>query len=102
MNKHAKTFAKAAGLLTVAALPGLAAAGAAGTEFDPIWQTITDWTQGSLGRVIAGSMILVGLVAGIASQSIMAFALGIGGGLGLFYSSTILDNIMTSALPVIS
>uniref|UniRef100_UPI0035A29C16 TraA family conjugative transfer protein n=1 Tax=Klebsiella pneumoniae TaxID=573 RepID=UPI0035A29C16 len=55
-------------------------AGTGGKEFDDIWTTITDWTQGTLGRIIAGSMILVGIVGGIARQSIMAFAMGIGGG----------------------
>ena len=101
MNKTAKTFAKAAGLLSVAALPGLAAAGSGGTEFDAVWTLVIEWTQGSLGRVIAGSMILVGLVAGIANQSIMAFALGLGGGVGLYYCTDIISGVVGSALPII-
>lgn len=73
-------------------------AGTGGTEFDDIWTTITDWTQGTLGRIIAGSMILVGIVGGIARQSIMAFAMGIGGGVGLYNSPTVVEAIMTATL----
>lgn len=73
-------------------------AGTGGTEFDDIWTTITDWTQGTLGRIIAGSMILVGIVGGIARQSIMAFAMGIGGGVGLYNSPTVIEAIMTATL----
>lgn len=73
-------------------------AGTGGTEFDDVWTTLTDWTQGTLGRIIAGSMILVGIVGGIARQSLMAFALGIGGGVGLYNSPTVVESIMTATL----
>ncbi|MBB1465712.1 TrbC/VirB2 family protein [Vibrio sp. SG41-7] len=73
-------------------------AGTGGTEFDDIWTTITDWTQGTLGRIIAGAMILVGIVGGIARQSLMAFAMGIGGGVGLYNSPTVVESIMTATL----
>ena len=58
-------------------------AGTGGDEFSDVWTTIKDWTQGTLGRVVAGSMILVGIISGVARQSLMAFAIGIGGGIGL-------------------
>ena len=102
MNKTAKTFAKAAALTAVVALPGIAAAGTGGTEFDDVWTLVIEWTQGALGRVIAGSMILVGLVAGIANQSIMAFALGLGGGVGLYYCTNIISAVVGSSLPVLA
>lgn len=73
-------------------------AGTGGTEFDDVWTTLTDWTQGTLGRIIAGAMILVGIVGGIARQSLMAFALGIGGGVGLYNSPTVVESIMTATL----
>ena len=57
-------------------------AGTGGDEFSDVWTTIKDWTQGTLGRVVAGSMILVGIISGVARQSLMAFAIGIGGGIG--------------------
>ncbi len=76
-------------------------AGTGGTEFDDVWDTLTDWTQGTLGRIISGGMIVVGLVAGIVRQSLMAFAIGIGGGMGLYNTSTVLESIMTATLPVV-
>lgn len=87
-------------LVAVAALtaPDMAHAGAGGTEFDEVWTTIKDWTQGTLGRIIAGALILVGIVGGIARQSLMAFAIGIGGGMGLYNSPVIVESIMGATL----
>lgn len=73
-------------------------AGTGGTEFDDVWTTITDWTQGTLGRIVAGAMILVGIVGGIARQSLMAFAMGIGGGVGLYNTPTVVESIMTATI----
>lgn len=73
-------------------------AGGGGTEFDQVWTTIKDWTQGTLGRIIAGALILVGIVGGIARQSLMAFAIGIGGGMGLYNSPIIVESIMGATL----
>jgi len=101
MNSKAKTFLKVAGLTATVALPGLVMAGTGGADFDDVWVLITEWSQGSLGRVIAGTIILVGVVAGIANQSLGAFAIGLGGGVGLFYAPTIIDSVMTAALPVL-
>lgn len=66
------------------------------TEFDSIWNRIAAWTQGSLGRVIAGAFILVGIVGGVAKQSIMSFAIGISAGLGLIYAPGILASLFTA------
>ena len=89
------------GLLLIAALvmPQEALAGTSGTEFDNLWTTLKGWVQGTLGRIIAGAMILVGIIAGIARQSLMAFAIGIGGGMGLYQSPAIVEAILTATLP---
>lgn len=76
----------------------MALAGTGGDSFDTIWVTLTDWMQGTLGRVVAGSMVLVGIVAGIVRQSIMSFATGVGGGVGLYNTPTIIESIMTATL----
>ena len=88
------------GLMVVALLlmPDQAHAGTGGTAFDDVWVTLKDWTQGTLGRIVAGSMILVGIVGGIARQSLMAFAMGIGGGMGLYNSPTVVESIMSATL----
>ncbi len=75
-------------------------AGAGGDAFDDVWDTLKDWTQGTLGRIIAGAMILVGIVGGIARQSLMAFALGIAGGMGLYNMPTIIESVMSATLPL--
>lgn len=70
------------------------------TEFDSIWNRIAAWTQGSLGRVIAGAFILVGIVGGVAKQSIMSFAIGISAGLGLIYAPGILASLFSADVSV--
>lgn len=77
-------------------------AGTGGEAFDDVWSTLTDWTQGTLGRIIAGSMVLVGIVGGIARQSLMAFALGVGGGMGLYNTPTVVESVMSATLPVVA
>jgi conjugal transfer pilus assembly protein TraA len=79
-------------------LSDAAYAGAGGEEFDEVWETLRGWTEGTLGRIIAGAIILVGIIAGIARQSLMAFAIGIAGGMGLSYSPEIIETIMTATL----
>lgn len=88
------------GIVVIASMlaPDQALAGTGGTAFDDVWVTLKDWTQGTLGRIVAGSMILVGVVGGIARQSLMAFAMGIGGGMGLYNSPTVVESIMSATL----
>jgi len=88
------------GLVAVALVlaPDSVHAGTGGTAFDDVWTTLKDWTQGTLGRIVAGAMILVGVVGGIARQSLMAFAMGIGGGMGLYNSPTVVESIMSATL----
>ncbi|WP_052238978.1 TraA family conjugative transfer protein [Escherichia coli] len=44
-------------------------AGTGGDAFTDVWDTLKDWTQGTLGRIVAGAMVLVGIVGGIARQA---------------------------------
>ncbi|WP_072649271.1 TraA family conjugative transfer protein [Escherichia coli] len=43
-------------------------------------------------------MLRVGVVGGIARQILMAFATGIGGGMGLYNSPTVVESIMSATL----
>lgn len=98
---NAKSFSMLAVMALVAVsvvAPESAMAGTGGTEFDTVWTTLTDWMEGTLGKIAAGAMILVGIIAGVARQSLMAFAVGIGGGVGLYNAPTIIDNVMTATL----
>jgi conjugal transfer pilus assembly protein TraA len=82
-------------------IPVIAMAGTGGSEFDDIWITLTDWVEGTLGRIIAAGIVVVGIVAGIVRQSLMAFAIGIGGGMGLYNTPTIIEEILTATLPLV-
>ena len=73
-------------------------AGGGGAEFDDVWATLREWTEGTLGRIVAGAMILVGIIGGIARQSLMAFAMGVAGGMGLYNTPTIIETIMSATL----
>jgi len=96
-----KTLFLFMGLMVVAfflLVPDQAHAGTGGTAFDDVWVTLKDWTQGTLGRIVAGALILVGVIGGIARQSLMGFAMGIGGGMGLYNSPTVVESIMSATL----
>jgi conjugal transfer pilus assembly protein TraA len=90
-----------AGILMALAVLAVAgpvwAAGSTGPLSD-VYTALTEWAQGNVGKVIALGMILVGIVAGIANQSLMAFAVGIGGGLGLYNAPTIIDTVFNATL----
>lgn len=89
-------------LLAVAALMAITTtavyAGAGGSEFDDVWMTLRDWSQGTLGRIIAGGFIIVGLVGGIVRQSLMSLAVGIGGGLGVYNMPEIIESLVSATL----
>lgn len=75
-----------------------AKAGAGGSEFDDVWMTLRDWTQGTLGRIVCGAMILVGVTGGIARQSLLPFATGVGGGIGLYNAPEVIESVMSATL----
>jgi conjugal transfer pilus assembly protein TraA len=84
---------------------GLALAVAAGsvfagtdTSFTTISDKLTDWSQGSLGKVLAGASFLIGMGMGIARQSIMAAATGVGTGLVLNYSPSVINTVFTGLI----
>lgn len=73
-------------------------AGNGGQEFDTVWNTLRDWIQGTLGRIVCGTMILVGIIAGVARQSIMAFAIGLGSGIGLYNTPPIIESVLSATV----
>lgn len=99
-SKYTKT-AGAVAALAALMLPVLAMAGTGGTEFEQIWGTLQDWIEGTLGRIIAAAIVVVGIVAGIVRQSLIAFAIGIGGGMGLYNTPAIIEEIMGATLPLL-
>jgi len=97
MKNFAKMFLMALPLLILIAPDAFAGTG--GTEFNDLWNKLTEWVQGLLGRIIALTFVVVGLSAGILRGSIFGFVLGIASGIGLYLSPTIIQNIVTATLP---
>lgn len=79
---------------------GSVMAGTGGDTFDTVWITLTDWMQGTLGRILIGLMILTGIGAGVLRQSLMPFVTGVGGGVGLYAAPDVIESIMTATVPV--
>jgi conjugal transfer pilus assembly protein TraA len=73
-------------------------AGTGGTEFTDLYTTLQGWSQGYLGKTIALGAFIVGMGMGIAHQSIMAIALGIGAAMAVQYAPTIIDSMVTALL----
>jgi len=78
--------------------PDTAFAGTGGASFEPVWNDLKEWMQGTLGRIIAAAIVVVGIIAGVARQSLMAFAIGLFGGFGLYYTPDVLENIVTATI----
>jgi len=91
-----KTFF--ATLFVVLGLVALAHAGTGGTEFSGIYDTITGWTQGALGKTIAVGAFLTGIAMGIVRQSIMAVVIGISTALAVNYTPSIVDSVVTALI----
>lgn len=79
----------------------VALAGTGGDTFDSVWITLTDWMQGTLGRILIGLMILTGIGAGVLRQSLMPFVTGVGGGVGLYAAPDVIESIMTATVPAV-
>jgi len=78
--------------------PHLASAGAGGTEFQDIYDTISGWSAGILGKVLAVGAFLTGMGIGVVRQSLTSCVVGIGAALAVQYFPTIVDNIVTAII----
>ncbi len=88
----------AAALLLIAVIGSEAFAGSGGSEFEDVWDTLVEWTQGTLGRIIAMALVLVGIVYGVARQSLISFAIGIAAAMGLYNAPTIVEALLTETV----
>lgn len=80
-------------------IPDMAhAAGAGDPILDDVYTQLRAWTEGSVGKVITLAFVLVGIVAGVARQSMMAFAIGIGAGLGIYNAPTVIETVFSAVL----
>jgi conjugal transfer pilus assembly protein TraA len=73
-------------------------AGTGGTEFQQLYDMLTAWTNGVLGKTIALACFLVGMGFSIVQQSLIPVAVGIGAAAALAYTPSIVDTVITATL----
>ena len=73
------------------------ASGSTQAGFDDVWLKISDYMQGSLGKVLIGLIVLVGLAAAVVRQSLMSLAVAVGGAISLYYSPDIINGMMAAS-----
>ncbi|MDH3665129.1 MAG: TrbC/VirB2 family protein [Alphaproteobacteria bacterium] len=98
MKRYQPIACAALAAAVVLAVTPDAMAGGGGAEFQEVYDTLTEWVEGVLGRIIAVVMVVAGVAIGIARQSIAAFGIGVASALGLVNAPTIVDNIVTAAI----
>jgi conjugal transfer pilus assembly protein TraA len=93
-QKNLVVVLAAAAALMVATSPAFAGVG--GTEFIAVYDLLTGWSQGTLGKVMAVGMFLVGVGMGIVRQSVTSAVTGVGGALVLNYGPQVIDSVFTA------
>ena len=77
-------------------------AGAGGTEFTQVYDQITGWANGTLGKTLAVSALLVGLGVGVIKQSIIAAVVGVAMALVSGFGPGVIDGVISSGVAIVS
>ena len=80
------------------AVAGAATSGSDEDTFGEVWDTLEGWTQGTFGRIIALTLVLVGAAMGVVRQSLITFVVGVAMGLGLYNAPSIIDTVMGASI----
>lgn len=90
-------------LLAMAILsPQVALAGAGGTEFTQVYDQLTGWANGTLGKVLGVAALLVGLGVGVIKQSVIAAVVGIAMALTAGFGPGVIDGVVSSGLAIVT
>lgn len=73
--------------------------GPADSPFQTMHDTLFGFLTGPMTKIVAGMMVLMGIMQGILRQSIMHFAIGIGGGIALMNMPILLEALMAPQFP---
>lgn len=97
-----RSFFKTAFFISLLSLPLVSRMAFAGDSDDDllegVWDTLVDWTQGTLGRVITLLFIVTGIAAGVIRQSLFSFVVGVGAGLGLYNAPTVIGVVFGASM----
>ncbi|MCX8017098.1 MAG: hypothetical protein N2690_04235 [Rhodocyclaceae bacterium] len=93
---------KASKVLVPALMMGAVAAhaGTGGTAFQTVYDEVSGWTNGTLGKTIAVAALLVGIGIGVIKQSLIAAVVGVSMGLVAGYGPTVIDGVVSAGLPI--
>lgn len=88
--------------LTIAAAlaPMQASAGAGGTEFTQVYDQLTGWSNGTLGKVLGIAALLVGLGVGVIKQSVIAAVVGIAMALTAGFGPGVIDGVISTGMAI--
>lgn len=90
-------------LLAIAAMvPLQAMAGSGGGEFTQVYDQLTGWSNGILGKVLGVAALLVGLGVGVIKQSVIAAVVGIAMALTAGFGPGVIDGVISSAISVVT
>lgn len=82
--------------VVLAAAATCVVAGNGGTEFNAVYDMLSDWATGTLGKIIALSALIVGIGLGLVRQSVIAAVIGIAMALVLNFGPVVIDGILTA------
>jgi len=85
-------------VLGVCMVSAEAIAGTADTDFSAISTKLNDWATGTLGRVIALAIFIVGIAMGIVQQSVVAAVVAIGAALIMNYGPAIITGLISATV----
>ena len=100
MKNSAQTIKTALLLAVAVSLPLQAMAGAGGTEFTQVYDQLTGWANGTLGKVLGVAALLVGLGVGVIKQSVIAAVVGIAMALTTGFGPGVIDGVVSSGLTI--
>lgn len=89
-------------MLPIVAMAGAAAGGGEADEFAEIYEWVKTLCQGTLGKLIALVMIIVGIAMGVARGSIFSFVTGIAAAIGFYFVPNIIESVMGASLPLLA
>ncbi|KZX85379.1 hypothetical protein A3715_17165 [Oleiphilus sp. HI0009] len=97
------TLAAAGIAATAIAAPSLVLASSASTDtdFQEALDLVIGWAQGTLGKLAAISMLVVGIVMGVMRQSIFAAVPAIAAAVCMYVGPTVIDSVFSAVLPTV-